>query len=231
MTTVRQLYFGLLLVGAHLLIASSVSAHIFTTPTEVTANEDGTFSYDCTFEAGPGGAFVAGYSWEGWENTDGSGTADCFCEPEICTMEAGETTTFQVWGWLVDPDTEGSMLNTFSLCDESDLFTFTRVLPSETSGIDVGQTRERSFSIAPNPMIRGTELQYSTRSASSVQLAIHSVSGALVRELVTESQSAGHHVVPWDGTDPNGVRVSGGIYFAVLTIDGATQTHRVVVIE
>jgi len=231
MTTIRQLYFGLLLAVTQLFITSSASAHIFTTPTEVMADEDGTFSYECTFEAGPGGAFIAGYSWEGWENVSGSGIADCFCKPEICTMEAGTTTTFEVWGWLVDPDTEGTVLNTFSLCDESDLFTFTRVLPSQTSSVEVGQTTERSFLIAPNPMIRGTEIQYSIRSESAVQLAIYSVSGVLVGGLVSETQSAGQHVVSWNGTDPNGVRVSGGIYFAVLTINGATQTHRVVVIE
>jgi hypothetical protein len=64
----------------------------------------------------------------------------------------------------------------------------------------------------PNPFNPATVIHYRMPINSFVRLAIYSVSGQLVRELVSGEMPAGQHSVVWDGTDDRGVRVASGVY-------------------
>jgi hypothetical protein len=112
-------------------------AHDLQAPGVVEAGSDGSFSYEWVFTAGPGAALLAGAGWDGLVNVSGGRHGDCFCEPVICTREAGETTTFSVQGKLADPTQQGSVSNWVALCgDDPSLQVSTVVMPFGTVPVE-----------------------------------------------------------------------------------------------
>lgn len=68
------------------------------------------------------------------------------------------------------------------------------------------------------------------RSApTGVRVLIYSLSGTLVRQLVSESLDPGHYLVGWDGNDDRGRHVQPGVYVAVMTAGSFRETRRLVV--
>jgi hypothetical protein len=80
----------------------------------------------------------------------------------------------------------------------------------------------------PNPFNTSTEIRYTVPDDSNVQLAIYDVSGRLVATLVDQRQSAGEHMVVWDGREPAGARTASGVYFARLKVGGEIQTGKII---
>ena len=104
-------------------------AHRLLTQRAVTANEDGSFSIDSVFIAGPGTATVAAYQADGLHNLrPGLVVGDCFCTPE-CSIEDGERMEFRVVDDLIDPAGMGLLSYRVSLCDEPDLTIRAWILP------------------------------------------------------------------------------------------------------
>ena len=64
---------------------------------------------------------------------------------------------------------------------------------------------------------------------ASVRVMLYSLSGAPVRQLVSEALQAGRYLVGWDGMDDRGRRVQPGVYVAVMTAGNFRETHRLVV--
>jgi murein DD-endopeptidase MepM/ murein hydrolase activator NlpD len=83
------------------------------------------------------------------------------------------------------------------------------------------------YAPAPNPMSRGGELSYRLATAGRVRLALHDVSGRVIRVLDDGERGAGNHRVSWDGRDGDGRPVSAGVYFARLSAGGAWDARRV----
>lgn len=83
----------------------------------------------------------------------------------------------------------------------------------------------------PNPFNPRTTLAYELPAAQSVRLAIYSLDGRLVRNLVDGLRGEGRHEVMWDGLDQQGSAVSSGTYFYTLrTLDGV-QTRSMVLVR
>jgi hypothetical protein len=78
----------------------------------------------------------------------------------------------------------------------------------------------------PNPAAAGATFRFSLRAAGSVELAIYSVTGQRVRELVNARIGAGEHAVAWDGRDDAGRALAAGMYFVNLRADGVTTTRK-----
>jgi hypothetical protein len=91
---------------------------------------------------------------------------------------------------------------------------------------------ERGF--AGNP---GTMIRFALPEASRTTVAIYSLTGRLVRELVNGEMPAGKHAVSWNGQDQTGAAVAAGTYFYRLVVHGApgeamfTQTRRMTFIK
>jgi hypothetical protein len=64
----------------------------------------------------------------------------------------------------------------------------------------------------PNPFNPVTFISYDLEDGGLVTLAVYDMTGRLVRNLAWEYQSAGNHIVQWDGTDECGTPVASGIY-------------------
>ena len=62
-------------------------------------------------------------------------------------------------------------------------------------------------------------------------LRVYNAAGQLVRTLANESQEAGPHTISWDGTNADGLPVSGGVYFYTLESDANKATKRMVLMK
>ena len=71
----------------------------------------------------------------------------------------------------------------------------------------------------PNPFNPETLIRYRLPAASRVVMTVFNLRGERVKILVNQFQTAGEHMVPWDGTDQRGAPVSSGIYVYRLSVD------------
>jgi FlgD Ig-like domain len=83
---------------------------------------------------------------------------------------------------------------------------------------------------SPNPFKTDTQVEFMLDASAEVEVAIYSVTGALVRILSKQSYPAGHSRVAWDGTDQSGRAVASGTYLARLS-GGVSAAARVTLIR
>jgi hypothetical protein len=86
----------------------------------------------------------------------------------------------------------------------------------------------------PNPFATSAQIRYVIPTASEgslVNLTIYDPMGCLVRTLVDAPRPAGDHTVAWDGTNQAGVSLAGGVYFYRLSVNGETQTRRMILVR
>ena len=74
-------------------------------------------------------------------------------------------------------------------------------------------------------------LRYQLSATNDVQLSIFNLNGQLVQTLVMGQQSAGQHVVEWDGRDGAGQQVSSGVYLYRLKAGTQVFTRRMVLMK
>jgi len=101
--------------------------------------------------------------------------------------------------------------------------------------VSTGVPEESGFALsgpAPNPFTHGTEIAYSVPlGAGTTNLSIYDVSGRLVTTLVDAVGTPGDAVTCWDGTDTDGRRVAGGVYFARLVAGHETAVRKIVLLR
>lgn len=77
----------------------------------------------------------------------------------------------------------------------------------------------------PNPFNPRTTFHLALDRRATVHVKVFDVSGRLVRTIDGGVLDAGAHRLPWDGDDTRGVRVTSGVYFARLLVDGVDSGH------
>jgi hypothetical protein len=90
-----------------------------------------------------------------------------------------------------------------------------------------------NFEISPNPFSKLTNISFGIEhSAERIGLKIYDVSGRLVRNfLLPNSYLSSSPSVVWDGTDASNRRVSDGVYFCVLEVDGQRAQQKIVLVK
>ncbi|MCB5251394.1 MAG: carboxypeptidase regulatory-like domain-containing protein [Candidatus Cloacimonetes bacterium] len=83
----------------------------------------------------------------------------------------------------------------------------------------------------PNPFNPATTIGYSVAERSPVNISIYNLKGQLIKALVNEEKSAGHHNVRWDGTDSNGYQVSSGVYFYKMSAGRYTSLKKMIMMK
>ena len=83
----------------------------------------------------------------------------------------------------------------------------------------------------PNPFNPSTLIPYQLAATSPVRLEVFNVLGQRVATLVDGAQGAGAYVARWDGTDAAGGAAASGLYFYRLTVGGAHQTGKMVLVD
>lgn len=83
----------------------------------------------------------------------------------------------------------------------------------------------------PNPFNPMTRICYTLPSETAVRLDIYNILGQLVTTLLEKRQGPGSYEIVWDGRDESGRQVSSGIYVYTLTIDGFSDTKKMVLLK
>jgi hypothetical protein len=78
----------------------------------------------------------------------------------------------------------------------------------------------------PNPFNPSTVLAYTLGTARHVRLVVHDALGRQVAVLADGLMDAGRHQVEFDAAD-----LAGGLYTARLTVDGASQTRKMLLMK
>lgn len=84
---------------------------------------------------------------------------------------------------------------------------------------------------SPNPFNPRTTLSFTLMTDESIDLAIYSIRGELVRHLLSERRGAGVHSVDWDGKDERGAGVASGVYVARFVAGPVNMTQRLVLVR
>jgi len=93
-------------------------------------------------------------------------------------------------------------------------------LPSPSSAMEF---------VAPNPTGGNVSVAYRLAHAGNVLVSVYDVAGRLVARPLAGRQGPGTQRVSWNGRTGEGRRVSSGVYFIRVTLDGARiGTRRVV---
>ena len=114
----------------------------------------------------------------------------------------------------------------YATTDESGHF----ALPLATLGTSLPQ----GFALGanyPNPFNPATIIPYELAATSLVKLEVFNTLGQRIATLVDGEQGAGAYSVRWDATDASGQAGAAGLYLYRLTVDGAQQTGRMVLVD
>ncbi len=87
------------------------------------------------------------------------------------------------------------------------------------------------FQNQPNPFSPETRIEYELPRPGHVKLDIFGASGRLIRTLVDKDLAAGKHNTRWDGRDPEGRTVAGGIYFYSLDAPGIEESRQMILLR
>ena len=83
----------------------------------------------------------------------------------------------------------------------------------------------------PNPYNPSTIISYDLPREGNVKLEIFNLLGQKVTTLVDEFQSAGHYEVEWNSTDAVDRALAGGMYFYRLSMDGFSQSRKMLLLK
>jgi len=134
----------------------------------------------------------------------------------------------------VDPVTitHGNMQIHISSCDFASTappVTLSRSAPTVQQEGAGSVSGELSMSASPNPTRSFAFVKFVLPSDADVSLAAFDVAGRVVRDLAAGRWAAGQHSVSWNLHDQQGRRVSNGVYYLRLTVNGQ-RLSRVVTI-
>jgi hypothetical protein len=82
----------------------------------------------------------------------------------------------------------------------------------------------------PNPTRGQMQFDLALPTASFVRVTVLDVTGRLVTVAHEGSMEPGHHRIAWDGRGTRGTKLSGGVYYARLEVDGRTADRQSIVI-
>ena len=106
---------------------------------------------------------------------------------------------------------------------------------SSVTGVDTpGASSQVPFSVGPsqpNPFDPSTTLTYTLPSQTEVSVTVYDATGRVVRELSRRVETAGEHMVSWDGRDDAGANVSSGVYHIRVEANGQAGTQKLVLIK
>lgn len=83
----------------------------------------------------------------------------------------------------------------------------------------------------PNPFNPQTTLSFSLKEDTMVDLAVFSLRGERVRQLVSERKSTGDYSVVWNGRDQIGSALASGVYLARFVAGDVVMTQRLVLVQ
>jgi len=107
-----------------------------------------------------------------------------------------------------------------------------------SDGADVASLETRTpagealrIASAPNPFRAATQIRYVLPGSGHARVTVFDAAGRHVRDLIDRHESAGAHLVSWDGLDEEGSPVSAGVYAYRLSWKGVRGAGRVLLLK
>ena len=91
------------------------------------------------------------------------------------------------------------------------------------TGVPTDYHLEQNF---PNPFNPETTICYGLPEDAYVEITIIDILGRVVKNLVSEQQSAGTYSIIWDGTDNNGTKIASGTYLYMIQTDNFFEAKK-----
>jgi len=92
---------------------------------------------------------------------------------------------------------------------------------------NVAEGRAWLGAVTPNPVATHAIFNFALPRATGVTLHVYDIGGRLASDIADDVMSAGSHSVDWDLRDDAGIKVSPGIYFVRLTVEGQTLSRTI----
>lgn len=83
----------------------------------------------------------------------------------------------------------------------------------------------------PNPFNATTTIKYTLPESGKVSIIIYNVIGERVKNLFNTYQASGQYLLTWDGMNVYGRRLTTGIYFCKMNINGFKTTRKIVLLQ
>lgn len=126
----------------------------------------------------------------------------------------------------------GIRISDIGLAGDSIQFTVTSLTGVEAGPPAMPALAGRArVSFTPNPMRTTGDFSLEMPESGRARLAVHSVTGQLVRTILDDHLPAGVRQVKWDGRDNAGRAVAAGIYFYQADIGGQRRNGRITVVK
>jgi hypothetical protein len=112
-----------------------------------------------------------------------------------------------------------------------------RIVFAQPAGVADPSTAEQTpsafqlFQNYPNPFNPSTTIAYEIPRTSTVTIRIYDLNGALIKDLIHETLTAGLHRASWDGTDNARTNVASGAYFSVVQCGTQILSRRLILIK
>ncbi len=105
-------------------------------------------------------------------------------------------------------------------------YNYTSELPSAISSINDDTQKGIYFQVMPNPMNNDGKLIYTLDKTSVVEANVVDITGKKVALLTEQNQEEGVHEITLGNS-----KLSAGIYFARLSVNGSVYTKKFIVTE
>jgi hypothetical protein len=121
--------------------------------------------------------------------------------------------------------TNDSIFNLDYVVDSSVVF----IVNNTATGVhpNIAQTKEKVFSVYPNPSDGNASIEYSISKDANVSLGIYNVLGVKIIDIANDEQMSGTHKYSINKAKDN--ELASGIYFVTLIVDGKISIQRLVI--
>ncbi len=98
-------------------------------------------------------------------------------------------------------------------------------------GVEEAIAWNSNISVFPNPFSESVKVRFELQKSSQLQAYVTDQSGKMIAVLANDVLTAGSYELTWDGKNENNSRMSSGIYFIVLRINGVATSHKVLLVD
>jgi hypothetical protein len=152
----------------------------------------------------------------------------------VLTLSLGDSVRYQ-WSYPIDPEYRVDRLVSNIWVEDPATRKVLQAVRSrvpDISGIEVVDVPEVELHRnVPNPFSSKTSISYNVKTTGRVHLAVYSLTGRLVKELVDAYLDPGTYSAAWDGRDNLGNEVASGVYYYRIESDKAFQAGKMILLR
>ncbi len=83
----------------------------------------------------------------------------------------------------------------------------------------------------PNPFNPTTKIAFEIGESGKTKVEVFNVKGQKIKTLLNEKIEVGKHSVMWNGNDSKNKRVSSGMYFYKVSVNGSQKTNKMIMLK